>query len=946
MIQKKRAVIRMTALTQLLAYSYFFALAVRAEPVDRLQPAQRERVAITPRTAASRLDTLENKREKRIYRLDLLSFRLVVGEENRDHRTTLSSVEMAAGDWEPIGHRKWEAFPDRWVDASHGWRVPFRSKGFDVSVSIMVDDKKGRIYKWLEVRSRSENPQVIWDCRLLHSPIEVSADQSWQPARVTQVFSKPGNSVAFWGGYGIPVYVGGLFYGIEFPLHRSRVDEGGLHRAEYYPATVLPAGGSLSTERLVIGLAEAPSTPKTPIRSTARGSLVAPIHERREAVQRAFRRYLGELAWLDPSSPFYYYNSWGTHEYEGPSAAGLTPALDRMETLQQSGIQWEYFMIDAGYSKREGLGQILSASYAEIDPERFPGDSFAATNRRIQKLGMKSGVWTNPGCLASESLKRLEKDLIELYDRYGVSWIMTDFVATGCRVTDHGHPPGKYADYQGAKNLIGLIQRMRQHAPGYAFYLTTLGQSPWWMAYADFVVHGREDHCDIPAPSSRKSHILANDSMHYFWCLDAGVLLNYSDADFYQGTLHYLDGLLMSVARQGRTIYLGGDLSLLTKDDERELAGLFQRHRSDPDEFATSSSIVSYSGPDRIYGYVTGSSAEPRERQAANLFLFNSGWHDDTVRVPLSLLAASPTVRTEQIYSSEGRGRYERGHDSLQIYLPPWSVIWIRVEGSDRDSSVGSGPIPELRDTPTWHLQPTARVELPEGTEDSLQVPLEMAYYLGGGTWHKAVTLPAEWKGFPLKFHNPAGAGELYLGTVPLRNRQSDPMTLVWPGTLPYRQIRFGGRSEVFYGYWGLPSVERAELRVQPIPYYRFTLDKHTVKSNSDLWATVVVRFMSNGQPTTEKPPLYDRAPDEREDWGNWPNLGNEVPLYGEVCFLSNRRRLPDAEGFPPQVPQIWSGYSWSVQRHRLSGLKGDLQILIPRLADTVDYDIRVMLTR
>ena len=241
MIQKKRAVIRMTALTQLLAYSYFFALAVRAEPVDRLQPAQRERVAITPRTAASRLDTLENKREKRIYRLDLLSFRLVVGEENRDHRTTLSSVEMAAGDWEPIGHRKWEAFPDRWVDASHGWRVPFRSKGFDVSVSIMVDDKKGRIYKWLEVRSRSENPQVIWDCRLLHSPIEVSADQSWQPARVTQVFSKPGNSVAFWGGYGIPVYVGGLFYGIEFPVTPF---SGG--RGRLAPGRVLSGDGASS----------------------------------------------------------------------------------------------------------------------------------------------------------------------------------------------------------------------------------------------------------------------------------------------------------------------------------------------------------------------------------------------------------------------------------------------------------------------------------------------------------------------------------------------------------------------------------------------------------------------------------------------------------------------------------------------------------------------------
>ena len=640
-------------------------------------------------------------------------------------------------------------------------------------------------------------------------------------------------------------------------------------------------------------------------------------------------------------------------EYEGPSSEILREQLDRMEKLRQQEIKYDYFIIDAGFTTRnlkifqkDGYrpGDLPDDDrYFDVDPGRFPGDSFSESVTRIKSLGMKAGVWVNCGCVADrEHMEKLEKGLIELYDDYGISWILTDFVVLSCTDSTKPFATGKYGDYGGAKNVMRLIRRLREHAPDYAFYLTSLGQSPWWQPYADFVVHGSEHQSAVPAPSNRLSHILANDFMHFFWCLDAGVLLDHSDSDYYQGTESFLEGVLMSVARQAETIYLGGDLTLLDRDDEMRLARLFRGHRSRPEEFAVSRPIVSYSGEDRVYGYVAGSSESARERQAANLFLYNSGWSDDRVDIPFSELVAggAPGVAAELVYGTGDRPALSRDEDSLAIYLPAWSVVWIRLETTSDVPTGIQADLPELFTASSRPLGEEHLSRLAPGSPSSLKAPLQMFVFLGSGIWKKQVHIPKSWEGFPLVFLHRQAAGELYIDTHPLRNRDEDSLTVVWPGTPAYERIRFGKPNQIYYAFEGSPRIENAVLEVRAAEFYEFELSEEETAQNRGLWLTAAVNYLKDGAPTTDKP-VYRDSDDLSPHW-----LGSSNnPVFGQVAFYADAK-IEDISGFPPLIPRVWSGYPWSLQRYQLSGDEGRIKLIVPRLAEGVDYKVDVLLTR
>ncbi len=899
-------------------------------------------------------DFVENGLIGETYRLDLRGFVLAVGSEGEAEKQELRFSDFAVKGQSRLGQTRWEAFQRLSVTADLGWRVDLQKGPWEVSVFLYINQDKGLIYKWLEVKHTADQPQIVWECRLLNTAIEVESQRKdWVPARLNLSFAGPEDRVAGLGGYGVPVFVGSLFYGTEFPLHRSRFDEKqGLFYSQYNPAEVLAPNTTLRTERLVMGVAGPPGPPSS-VRKTARGPVPDPIDPQREAVSKAFRQYLDSIAWRDPSEPFYYYNSWGAHEYEGPSAEILREQLDRMEDLRGQKIKYDYFIIDAGFTTRN-LKIFLKDDYRpgdlpdddryfDVDPERFPEDSFRQSAARIRDLGMEAGVWVNCGCVADRGhMEKLEKGLIQLYDDYGISWILTDFVVLSCPDSTKPFATAKYGDYGAARNVISLIARLREHAPDYAFYLTSLGQSPWWLPYADFVVHGSEHQSAVPAPSNRLSHILANDFMHFFWCLDAGVLLDHSDSDYYQGTESFLDGVLMSVARQAETIYLGGDLTLLDRADRERLGRLFGRHRSSPQEFAVTTPMVSYSGADRIYGYVAGSSESARERQAANLFLYNSGWSDDRLEIPFSELVASgaPGIGVEMVYGSGDRPAFSRDEDSVTIFLPAWSVAWIRVEATSDAQTGPQADLPELFTASSRPLGEEHLRRLDPDSPTSLRVPLQMFFFLGSGMWKKQVEIPQGWKGFPLVFLHRQEAGELYIDTYPLRNRDEDSLTVVWPGTPAYEKIRFGEPNQIFYAFKGSPRIEEAVLEVRPAEFYEFELSEAETAKNRGLWLTAAVSYLKDGAPTTDKP-VYRDSDDLRPNW-----LGSSNnPVFGQVAFYG-KAKIQDVSGFPPLIPRVWSGYPWSLQRYRLSGEEGRIRLIVPRLAEGVDYKVEVLLTR
>ncbi len=162
-----------------------------------------------------------------------------------------------------VGKARWEAFPGVFATAKWGWRINLQKDPWEVTMFLYPNREKGLFYKWFEIKNASDQPQIVWECRLLETSIEVEVKKGeWVPAPAKLSSGGPEDRVASLGDHGIPVFVGSLFYGAQSPLHRSHYDEGkGLFYSEYDPAEVVHPNTTFQTERLVMGLIGPPAPP-------------------------------------------------------------------------------------------------------------------------------------------------------------------------------------------------------------------------------------------------------------------------------------------------------------------------------------------------------------------------------------------------------------------------------------------------------------------------------------------------------------------------------------------------------------------------------------------------------------------------------------------------------------------------------------------------------------
>ncbi len=122
--------------------------------------------------------------------------------------------------------------------------------------------------------------------------------------------------------------------------------------------------------------------------------------------------------------------------------------------------------------------------------------------------------------------------------------------------------------------------------------------------------------------------------------------------------------------------------------------------------------------------------------------------------------------------------------------------------------------------------------------------------------------------------------------------------------------------------------------------FYEVELSEEETAENRGLWLTAAVSYFKDGAPTTDKP-VYRDSDDLRPNW-----LGSSNnPVFGQVAFYG-KAKIEDVSGFPPLIPRVWSGYPWSLQRYQLSGEEGRIRLIVPRLAEGVDYKVEVLLTR
>jgi hypothetical protein len=344
---------------------------------------------------------------------------------------------------------------------------------------------------------------------------EVTLRALAQPLDVAEVrlfdFKAPGARVAGKVA-GSPIVAGDFFFGFEFPLSASSVENG---RATAIMTRTLPlAAGKSITYSSVIGV----STP---------GQL-----------RRDFLAY-EELERAHPYRTFLHYNTW--YDLGEGGRYSEAQALNRIhafgeELVRKRGVTIDSFLFDDGWDNTGDLWSFDSG---------FP-DGFTNVRNAAAQYGFGIGVWFSPwGGYDKEKEERIatgekagfetvkggfalsgpryyklfETSLLEMVTKYDVNQFKIDGTGNVNQVF-----PGSLfdSDFSAA---IHLIERLRQQDPSVFINLTTgTWPSPFWLRYADSIWRGGEDHSFDGVGSWRQKWITYRDEQTYHNVVEGGPL--------------------------------------------------------------------------------------------------------------------------------------------------------------------------------------------------------------------------------------------------------------------------------------------------------------------------------------------------------------------------------------------------------------------------------------
>jgi hypothetical protein len=311
---------------------------------------------------------------------------------------------------------------------------------------------------------------------------------------------------------GSPFVAGSFFFGFEFPLAVSTVED--AHAlATLKRELPLGAGQSISYSS-VIGVA-------------------APGQFRRD-----FLAYL-EQERAHPYRTFLHYNSWYDIGYG--ARFDEAKALDRVhafgdELVRKRGATIDSFLFDDGWDDTHSLWHFNPG---------FP-DGFSNIHKAASQYGFGIGVWLSPwGGYSAEKAQRIaageqagfetvkggfalsgpryyelfEKTCLEMISKYGVNQFKFD----GTGNVNQVFPESLFdSDFSAA---IHLIERLRQQDPNIFINLTTgTRPSPFWLRYADSIWRGGDDHNFDGVGSWRQKWITYRDEQTYRNIVEAGPL--------------------------------------------------------------------------------------------------------------------------------------------------------------------------------------------------------------------------------------------------------------------------------------------------------------------------------------------------------------------------------------------------------------------------------------
>jgi len=309
-----------------------------------------------------------------------------------------------------------------------------------------------------------------------------------------------------------PVFLPGMFVGIEFPISSVRCDNGQVVVA-HRPGVQLQPGAPYTTQTAVYGL--------TPV-----GGEV-----------RAFLRYIASHR-PTPHGVHVDYNSWWTAPAPYFKEKDI---LDLMKVFEEKlhkahGVAFDSFCIDMGWSEPKSIWQIDTNSF----PEKFTRLQAAA-----EQMHSHLGLWISPSSFYPTALDgdwakahgyetfqgpshrllclggpryagEFKSRLAYFVGQCGVRQLKLDGYSIECPETDHGHQSGALSSEAIAEGMAAAMDAAHKADPSVWIETTCFGlnPSPWWLFHANSVLGTFGDDAPagrVPSPVYRESYTSARD---------------------------------------------------------------------------------------------------------------------------------------------------------------------------------------------------------------------------------------------------------------------------------------------------------------------------------------------------------------------------------------------------------------------------------------------------
>jgi hypothetical protein len=525
------------------------------------------------------------------------------------------------------------------------------SPALEIRVLYQADGERPRIFKWLEVTNRSDQPVQI--LRATVESLEVSA--SAQPLR---------------GGVGQPVVLKNEFFlGIEHPAAANEARAMGIALRHHPDAEVAP-GDTWKSKRSVLGIA-------------LEG----------ETLEDAFHRYLVEITGRSPTFGSIY-NDWGAHDELGTLVKPqLTEQLtlellDQLESLKlRYGTQFSDYVLDAFWYDPRG-------AYRTFKQPNWPR-GFEPALERIEALGLKPGLWfdlgggtldlkNTPGwqgpekpCLSDPQFTRLLERAVEYHaHRHSLSLLKFDFANLQCRQRDFKESSLAVLE-KNADGLREVCDKARLVNPAMvilAFNVFSMVEmmestirydeaypvSPWWLLWFNALYSGDPRPSELPSVTSLRDsvnwyqdHVFRGFTRSWlppFMVDDCGTIVGKTSTIYYLGAEGFSDSWILNIMRGAHSPTFYGDLRLLSESDRRFLAASIRFSHEYQQVLAHTRPILGVPGRGEVYGYLA------THTDLVLVTVVNPGLYPQTFLVLLAKQALGQGS-SKLVFSNDGQAR-------------------------------------------------------------------------------------------------------------------------------------------------------------------------------------------------------------------------------------------------------------------------------------------------